>query len=148
MCMTAIRSEPRLSKDDLDKVSYDRIIGMHRDRFGDMTDFDFYIIGDFDVDSVRPLVERYMASLPAAGRREEPRDIGYHYIKGRERMSFTTPMETPQTIAYTFYNYPCEYNLPNVIKGHTFGSLMQSALLKDLREARGWAHTRSRLTEA
>lgn len=131
----------KLSKDDLDKVSYDRIIGMHRDRFGDMTDFDFYIIGDFDVDSVRPLVERYMASLPAAGRREEPRDIGYHYIKGRERMNFTTPMETPQTIAYTFYNYPCEYNLPNVIKGHTFGSLMQSALLKDLREARGWTYS-------
>lgn len=131
----------KLSLGDLDKVSYDRIIAMHRDRFGDMTDFDFYIIGDFDVDSVRPLVERYMASLPAAGRREEPRDIGYHYIKGRERMSFTTPMETPQTIAYTFYNYPCEYNLPNVIKGHTFGSLMQSALLKDLREARGWTYS-------
>lgn len=131
----------KLSLGDLDKVSYDRIIAMHRDRFGDMTDFDFYIIGDFDVDSVRPLVEQYMASLPAAGRREEPRDIGYHYIKGRERMSFTTPMETPQTIAYTFYNYPCEYNLPNVIKGHTFGSLMQSALLKDLREARGWTYS-------
>lgn len=131
----------KLSLGDLGKVSYDRIIAMHRDRFGDMTDFDFYIIGDFDVDSVRPLVEQYMASLPAAGRREEPRDIGYHYIKGRERMSFTTPMETPQTIAYTFYNYPCEYNLPNVIKGHTFGSLMQSALLKDLREARGWTYS-------
>lgn len=131
----------KLSKDDLDKVSYDRIIGMHRDRFGDMTDFDFYILGDFDTDSLRMLTERYIASLPAAGRREQPADIGYHYIKGRERMSFTTPMETPQTIAYTFYNYPCDYNLPNVVKGHALGSLVQSALLKDLREDCGWTYS-------
>lgn len=131
----------KLSKEDLDKVSYDRIIDMHRDRFGDMTDFDFYVIGDFDTDSLRSLAERYIASLPAAGRREKACDIGYHYIKGRERMRFTTPMETPQTIAYTFYNYPCEYNLPNVIKGHAFGSLMQSALLRDLREERGWTYS-------
>lgn len=131
----------KLSKDDLDKVSYDRIIGMHRDRFGDMTDFDFYILGDFDTDTLRILTERYIASLPAAGRREKPADIGYHYIKGRERMRFTTPMETPQTIAYTFYNYPCDYNLPNVVKGHALGSLVQSALLKDLRENRGWTYS-------
>lgn len=131
----------KLSSDDLDKVSYDRIIDMYRDRFGDMTDFDFYVIGDFDIDSLRPLAETYLASLPAAGRREKPRDIGYHYIKGRGRMRFTTPMETPQTIAYTFYNYPCEYNLTNVVKGHAFGSLMQSELLSDLRENRGWTYS-------
>ncbi|MDE6345209.1 MAG: insulinase family protein [Muribaculaceae bacterium] len=131
----------KLSKDDLDKVSYDRIIAMHRDRFGDMTDFDFYIVGDFDTDSLRQLVERYVASLPAAGRREKPQDIGYHYIRGRQHKRFTTPMETPQTIAYTFYNSPCEYNLTNVIKGHAFGSLVQSALLKDLREDRGWTYS-------
>lgn len=131
----------KLSKDDLDKVSYDRIIAMHRDRFGDMTDFDFYIVGDFYTDSLRQLVERYVASLPAAGRREKPQDIGYHYIRGRQHKRFTTPMETPQTIAYTFYNSPCEYNLTNVIKGHAFGSLVQSALLKDLREDRGWTYS-------
>ena len=131
----------KLSLDDLNRVSYDRIIAMHRDRYGDMGDFDFYIIGDFDTDSLRTLTEQYLASLPSAGRREKAQDIGYHYVKGREHMRFTTPMETPQTIAYTFYNSPCDYNLTNVIKGHAFGSLVQSALLKDLREDRGWTYS-------
>ncbi len=131
----------KLSAADLDKVNYDRIINLHRERFGDMTDFNFYVVGDFNIDSLRSCAERYIASLPASGRREKPRDIGYHYVKGRSQMRFTTDMETPQTIAYTFYNQPCDYNLVNVIKSHIVGSLVQSALLKDLREDRGWTYS-------
>lgn len=131
----------KLGAGDLDRVSYDRIINLHRERFGDMTDFDFYVLGDFDVDSLRNYVERYIASLPAAGRREKPQDIGYHYVGGRSAKRFTTPMETPQTIAYTFYNAPCDYNLTNVVKAHAAGSLIQSALLSDLRENRGWTYS-------
>lgn len=131
----------KLSLDDLDKVSYDRIIDLYKDRFGDMTDFDFYILGDFNTDSLRNCVVNYLAALPSKGRMEKAQDIGYHYAQGRERMRFTTPMETPQTIAYTFFSSPCEYNLPNVIRGHAIGSLVQSKLLKDLREDRGWTYS-------
>lgn len=130
----------KVSATDIDSVSYDRILRMHSERFGDMSDFDFYIIGDFDIDSIRGDVCRYIASLPAAGRRELPADIGYGYAKGRECMSFTTPMETPQTITYTFFNAPCDYNLTNVIQGHIVGALLQSKLLADLRESRGWTY--------
>lgn len=125
---------------DLPAISYDRIIEIWADRFGDMSDFDFYIIGNFDEDEVRPLVEQYIASLPANGRYERPSDIGYHYASGRDRRRFTSPMETPQTIAYTFYNAPCEYNLENVIKAHIFGQIVQSRLREDIRERRGWTY--------
>lgn len=131
----------KLRLTDVENVSYARILDLYHQRFGDMTDFDFYIVGNFDSDSIRSLTERYLASLPSAGRREQPKDIGYHYAKGRKQMRFTTPMETPQTIAYTFYNSDCDYNLPNVIRAHTLGSLMQSALLKDIREDRGWTYS-------
>lgn len=131
----------KLSSDDLDKVDYDRVLALYADRFGDMTDFDFYVIGDFDTDSVRSLTEQYIASLPSAGRREKAADIGYRYAQGRYHKRFTMPMETPQTIAYTFFSSPCEYNVDNLVKAHAFGQLLQSALLKDLREERGWTYS-------
>lgn len=131
----------KLSSDDLDKVDYDRVLALYADRFGDMTDFDFYVIGDFDTDSVRTLTEQYIASLPSAGRREKAADIGYRYAQGRQHKRFTMPMETPQTIAYTFFSSPCEYNVDNLVKAHAFGQLLQSALLKDLREERGWTYS-------
>lgn len=131
----------KLSAADVESVSYERILGLYRQRFADMTDFDFYITGNFNPDSIRSLTERYLASLPAAGRREKPQDIGYRYASGRRHLRFTTPMETPQTIAYTFFNSDCDYNLPNVVRAHALGQLLQSALLRDIREDRGWTYS-------
>lgn len=125
---------------DIERIDYDRILGIWADRFGDMSDFTFYIAGNYDEAAIRKLVETYIASLPAAGRIEKPADIGYRYAQGREHRKFTMPMETPQTIAYTFYNAPCEYNLENVIKGHIFGTILQNRLRDDLRERRGWTY--------
>lgn len=129
-----------LHQADLARIDYDKILGIWADRFGDMSDFTFYISGNFDIDSIRPLVEQYVASLPTAGRMEQPKDMGYHYARERAHRRWTMPMETKETIAYTFYNGPCEYNLENVVKGHIFGSIVQSRLRGELREKRGWTY--------
>lgn len=125
---------------DIDRISYSRILDIWRDRFSDMSDFTFYIAGNFDEDSLRTYVCRYVATLPAAGRIERPRDIGYHYASGRDHRRFTMPMETPQTIAYTFFNAPCDYTLENVIRAHIFGTILKNRLHADLRESRGWTY--------
>lgn len=130
----------KLTLEGCDRVDYDRILSLYRDRFADMSDFSFFITGNFTTDSIRPLIERYIASLPGGGRKEQPRDIGYRYITGREHYRFTQPMANPQTIAYTFYNMPCDYNLTTVITGHALGQIIQSKLLADIREARGWTY--------
>lgn len=130
----------KLKASDLDNIDYNDILNLYRDRFSDMSDFSFYVTGNFNEDSLRTCVCRYIASLPADGRLEKPEDIGYRYVSGRLRRCFTMSMETPQTIAYTFYNNHCDYNLPNVIRGHMLGSIIQSTLLRDIREKRGWTY--------
>lgn len=130
----------KLSDADLDAVSYDRILDLWRDRFSDMSDFTFTIVGDYATDSIEPLICRYIASLPAAGRMESPRDINYTYAQGQNDHTFSMPMTVPQTISYTFYNNTCSYNLRNVVLAHATGSILQSKLMADLREKRGWTY--------
>ena len=60
----------------LSRVDYGKIMDVFHDRFKDFSDFRFYIAGDFDSDSVKNLVKRYVASLPAGGRMERSQDIG------------------------------------------------------------------------
>lgn len=128
----------KLHLEDLDKVDYDSIVALHNDRFSDMGDFTFIITGNYNNDSIDSLVETYIASLPAAGRKERPRDIGYGFFKGNGRFDFTHPMEeTPQSIAYTFFNGECDYNLENIILAQTFGQIVKSRLMAELREKRG-----------
>ncbi len=131
----------KLHAADIDRVDYATILDMHRDRFGDMTDFTFYVVGNFDTDSLKAYASRYVATLPAAGRKETPRDAGYRFPAETSTHRFTMAMETPQAIAYTFYSGPCDYNAENVAKASAFGQILSSKLYADIRESRGWTYS-------
>lgn len=60
---------------DQERADLDQAFAFYQDRFADVSDFTFVLVGAFDVEAVRPLVETYLASLPGAGREEAPRDI-------------------------------------------------------------------------
>ncbi len=123
---------------DLDRVDYDSILALHRERFADMSDFTFIITGNFNNDSIAGLVEQYIASLPAGNRRERAQDIGYGFYRGNGKFSYTHPMnETPQSITYTFLNGKCPYDLEHILLARTFGSIVKSRLLAEVREKRG-----------
>ncbi len=120
-------------------IDYDKAMALYRERFGDMTDFSFFITGDFCEDSIRPLIAKYIASLPTAGRHETPRDINYRYGTS-QKARFTMPMENKQSIVYSFYYSPCEFTLPARITAEITGTLLQNKLRQDLREERGWTY--------
>ncbi|HEU4588168.1 MAG TPA: insulinase family protein [Gemmatimonadales bacterium] len=48
-------------------------LAVHRDRFGNASDFTFIIVGAMRPADAKPLVERYLASLPGTGAHEVPR---------------------------------------------------------------------------
>ena len=87
------------------------------------------------------LLERYVASLPAAGRVEKPRDIDYRYAPGRRDIDFTMPMQTPTAICYSFLNGPTEYNIRNYLCSKIAGQILNNRLLKELREEKGWTYS-------
>lgn len=130
----------KLKLSDLDNVDYDRLLALHADRFGDMTDFSFFIVGNFNPDTLSQLVCKYIATLPANGRIETPRDIDYRFTPATFKKRFTQPMTTPQSIDYTFYHAPCQYNLENVVTGHILGQMIQNKLRQVIREEKGWTY--------
>lgn len=47
-----------------------RAMKIYNDRFGDASDFTFYIVGAASVEEVKPLIEKYIATLPSTNRSE------------------------------------------------------------------------------
>ncbi|HEX6927052.1 MAG TPA: insulinase family protein [Longimicrobiaceae bacterium] len=96
-----------LTVEDFERLDVERSFEIYRDRFGDASDFTFYFVGSFEVDSLRPLVERYLGSLPSRGRTEKGRDTGVeppsgvvtrtirrgHESRARTQIVFTGPIE-------------------------------------------------------
>jgi zinc protease len=72
-----LRAKP-LDAAAITQMSLDKSLAFYRDRFADASDFTFVFVGSIDPQTLAPLVERYLGSLPAIQRKETGRDVGAH----------------------------------------------------------------------
>ena len=65
-----------LELDDLGRIDLETAERIYKERFGDVSDFTFVLVGSFDVEKVRPWVLTWLGGLPGGGRSETWRDVG------------------------------------------------------------------------
>ena len=119
---------------DLKKVNYDRILQIAKERFSYADDYTFTIIGNFEEDSIRPLIETYLASLPVSGNVKKSRKM-VDIVKGNVKNSFKRKMETPQAISVMVWtNKDMEHNLKNEVQADMAGQILSMIYLKKIRE--------------
>jgi zinc protease len=87
---------------DIRKVDADKALAFYRDRFGDATDFTFVIVGSVELAALRPLVETYLASLPAKGRKEKEKDIGARRVGGVVKKSWNLGREPKARVSISY----------------------------------------------
>ena len=71
------RAQP-LTPARIDEMNLDKSLAFYKDRFADASDFLFVFVGNFDLTTMKPLVERYLGSLPSLHRNETVKDVGMH----------------------------------------------------------------------
>ncbi|CAN5818067.1 insulinase family protein [soil metagenome] len=120
----------------LDMIDRQAAFRIFRDRFADAGDFTFVFVGAFDPAVMRPLIETYLASLPAAGRVEEPRDIGMVPARGVIEKTVRRGIEPKSQTRITFSG-PFEYNRDNRLIIATLVDVMDMKLRDVLREDMG-----------
>jgi len=75
MTQNNFRSRP-LSQAGLDEINPRRALEIYTERFANAGDFTFVFVGSISPDSLKPLVEKYIASRPSTGRVEKWKDVG------------------------------------------------------------------------
>ncbi|HEV8613314.1 MAG TPA: insulinase family protein [Gemmatimonadales bacterium] len=60
----------------VDEVRPGAALGFYRRRFASAAGYTFFLIGSFDADSIRPLVQRYLGNLPGGGVADRAADPG------------------------------------------------------------------------
>jgi zinc protease len=66
----------------LDQLNLDKAISVYKDRFADASDFTYVMIGNFKVDEVVPLLEKYIGGLPSIHRKETWKNVTPGFPKG------------------------------------------------------------------
>jgi len=83
----------------VDKVNLDKALAIYKDRFADAGDFTFVFVGNVDLAKLRPLVETYLASLPAKKHHDKWRDVGVRFPHGKKNLNVTKG-EEPKSFVY------------------------------------------------
>ncbi len=86
----------------LEGFSLQTALRVYRERFADAGDFTFVFVGKVDPAALRPLVERYLGSLPARGRKETWRDVGARPFRGVKRFEVKAGVEPKSNVALAF----------------------------------------------
>lgn len=126
---------------DLKNVSYDRILQIAKERTANAADFTFTIVGNYDEAAIRPLIEQYIASLPANGKKDEAEKI-LTFAQGENVNKFTRKMETPKATAYMYwYDNKTPYTLENDVLADAAGQVLSMIYLKEIREEQSAAYS-------
>lgn len=83
----------------LDQINLDRSIGIFKDRFADASDFTYLMIGNFKVEEVIPLLEKYIGGLPSIKRKETWKDVTPGFPKGLVVVDVPKNSEPQSTVA-------------------------------------------------
>ena len=137
---TLYKNHPRalnLTLESLNDINYQRIMDIYKDRFKDAGDFVFTFVGNVEPATLKPLVEQYLASLPAAGRRETFRDIHMNIQKGQVKNYFNKDMKVPKTTVYTVYSGDLDYIPENLVKMSILDQILDIIYVETIREEEG-----------
>ena len=127
--------------DDLKKVNYDRILQIAKERTANAAAFTFDIVGNYDEQTIRPLIEQYLGSLPSQKKVEKPKKIDTDF-KGVVVNHFKHKAETPKSIAVMlWYSKKVPFNAENNIKASMVGQILSMEYLKKIREDASAAYT-------
>ncbi|MEX2153891.1 MAG: insulinase family protein [Gemmatimonadaceae bacterium] len=122
------------------EVSAHKAIGFFRDRFADAGDFTFVFVGNVDTTTLRPLVERYLASLPTIGRRDSAKVVSLGPPKGVVQKTVRKGVENKATSMIAFTG-PCSYTPETRFAIRALVDAFQLRLTESLREKLGGTYS-------
>ena len=120
---------------DIAKVDQDKALAFYKDRFGDATDFTFVIVGSFEPAKLKPLVETYLASLPAKGRVEKEKDPGVRRAKGVVKKTWNLGSEPKARVQLSFHGdepWSRDKDRDMFILGQVLGMRLRETLREDM----------------
>lgn len=124
------------------EVNPDSALAFYRTRFADASDFTFAFVGNLDTVALKPLVERYLASLPATHRSETFRDNGGAPPTGIVEKVVHKGVE-PKANTILEFTGACKYAPETRFEIRALMELFQIKLNETLREQLGGAYSPS-----
>ena len=110
---------------------------VHSKLFSDANDFRFVIVGNVDLKTLKPLVEKYIGSLPTAKSELTWANDGVSYPQGGVVNDFRTAMQQPKVSIRLVYTGAFEDNAKNRLIVDLLSRALDNRYMVSIREEKG-----------
>lgn len=125
-----------VTKERLMQVSFDKAMEIYKERFSNAGDFEFVFVGNFDKNKIKPMIEQYIASLPAQGENEQWKDRNERLTTKSMNKSINKGMDDKSTVLITM-NSEFDYNYDDYLDLNAMVEVLSIRLREEIREEKG-----------
>ncbi len=140
MMQNSPRAATLLTPEQLDALDLEKAYEFYCSRFSSALGSRFFIVGSFEVDSIRPMLRRYIGSLPSHQTPTEYIDRSLHPAKGYQRFEFDRNSVYQSKVLMRFVgDYPSKQK--SRIELNMLSDILTIRLTERLREEIGGAYS-------
>ncbi len=138
---TLYNNHPRrqiTSAADFEALNIADLQTVHKALYSYANDFRFVIVGNVDLNTLKPLVEKYIGSLPTSKKVQyEVKDDGVRMSQGEVTNDFRVEMQQPKVSVYLTFNGALEDNAKNRLTLDLLSRALDSRYMISIREEKG-----------
>lgn len=139
---------PQTAK-DIETIKQEDVLNAYKKCFSTPKNFTFYFVGSINVDELKPLICKYIASIPNANTLGNWTDRGIRKAKGKKNTLLKKKMNIDKTSNFIIINGEIEYNLENKVALKMLSDILYTRYFESMRENEGGtygAHVNSSLS--
>ena len=126
-----------IKADMIDKIDYQKIMDMYKDRFKDASGFTFIFVGNIDEAKMVPLIEKYLGALPSLNLKENFKKTSVEIRKGTYRNIFHKDLQTKKATVCIVNSGKCNYDVKNQLMMSILSQLLTMEYTETVREQEG-----------
>ena len=125
------------SASQIEALNIPALQSVHSKLFSDANDFRFVIVGNVDLKTLKPLVEKYIGSLPTSKSELTWSNDGVSYAKGGVEHKFPATMQQPKVSVRLVYTGAMEDNAKNRLIVDLLSRALDNRYMVSIREEKG-----------
>ena len=124
--------------EDFETLTLESLANVHKQLYSYANDFRFVIAGNVDLETLKPLVEKYIGSLPTAKKSVySVVDDGVRIVSGEVTNDFTAKMQQPKVSVLLTFSGDLADNAKNRMVLNLLSRALDSRYLISIREEKG-----------
>jgi zinc protease len=125
--------DPVPGPEDYDKISLDKSFAIYKEIFNNAHGMHYTFVGNIDPEKAKPLLEKYIGSLPASPKENKYKDNGVRLIKGYTEANLKKGKESQSVINFIFEG-ETEYSREEKMNLAALLEVMNIKIIEKLRE--------------